>query len=163
MAKTTATDAFFQQMVDNAKILAKKEVRAEMAKLKKDLAKTRKELRGYTTKEAKLKKAEAAALKAQKDLEKREKDLKAREDEVTLATNEIVYLMDQFDKLKDETQVVTTVSTKTARTMIHPSKGGTVHGVYATWYDRHASSLKSKALARIRNRAKKGASKSKGK
>ena len=150
---SNGTDRFFEEMLDSATRIAKKDVakdmaalRAQIAPLKKQLATATSGLKAVTKRETEVAKREA---KIDKQCTKSEKALKIRETTVGLAEKEIVHLLNEIDKITDET--VETVHT-TARRFVSRS---TQRGFYGRFYPSNKASALSTVKRRVTQLIKK--------
>ncbi len=146
-----STDLFFEQMIQNAEIIAKKATKAELTKTKRELASTkrlltaaRKLVDGVAKRETAVAKKELAIAN---ECTKEQRLIKERYKDIKQAESEILFLLKQVDALKDET---VTVTTRKVNSMIKRSKTG---GYY------NYPTNQSKALTRVIAKAKKEAKK----
>jgi len=150
---SNGADRFFDEMLETAKKVARKDVANEQRKIKADLVKVRRDLKaaqkavtGVAGREAACTRRETAVKRREGTIATKctraEQHLKYRETDIKLAEKEIISLLNQIEAVKNEK--VETVTT-TARRFVTRSTG-------RGWYGRKVASTKAEALSNIKRR-----------
>ena len=113
---SNGTDRFFEEMLESAKRIAKKDVASDMAALRKSIAPLKKQLATAIAGTAEVVKRETAVARREqainKQCTKREQDIKYRETDVKLAEQELCHLFKQLEETMKEQVETTTITTR---------------------------------------------------